>query len=1393
MSIRGKFSVVLIFLLVCISISIPGAPSKAWADGTLELLPNSGFETVANGAPTQWNQYNASYPVNVSTTRTYAGNYSAKLDDPSPAAQPGLRSTKVSVTAGQDYRASVYAYIESGEPLVYLEFWDNAGVRIQVKTVKGTPAAEWQQLVVEDTAPAGAVKASILLYGTSASQGVAYFDDASIVALSPQLLSNPGFETVSNNLPSLWTQFSATYTVYASTYRKVEETYSAKLDDPSPSAQPGLRSAKATITAGDAYEAAVYAYVESGNPLVYLEFWNSAGSRLQVKTVTLSPEAKWKRIVLRDVAPAGATKVSVLLYGTSASQGIAYFDQATVREIPLDDMLEIPNGSFELLTNGFPTGWHPFNSFLPFQSATDVVYKGSKSVKLVDTSETINTGLRSEKVPIQPDQSYTASIRYYGVKGTPDLWLEFWNAAGARIEFRFEHGVKKNGWGTLEVQGTAPADAKYASILIYSTSPNAGTTYFDDAKITPLAPEPVRTFPQLVTGHPRVYFTANDIAGLRTKAADTSSNPFDASGKEIWDGIKSAADDYLTETEMTLTYYGGYQVTYDLDPLVQPPHQPDPPGYTGGAYPYWTGMSGQINNRIQTLSLAYVISNDIDYANKAKAYVMDLLQWNDWSDPYVVCAGACQEVFYFSSAVTTAYDMLYDLFTPAERTQIRDVLRAKGLEPIYLGSVPNGGQVAIATALASGGAALLGEVPEANKYLTRATSIIQGYNDARMTSGENEGFGYTHFSTESLVKAIDQIERVTGLNEWSEHPFMDDFIVRWAMYSLAPGGAGLAAFSDSLAENRFHNTMSYINSKLGNGYAGWYLQETRPDATLMDRFLFLHPQAPVGDPNDLPTSAVLPEVGMADLRSGWSISDTLLSMKSDNSGYNHNHFDQNSFQIATNGTWIGRDPAYKGSDDLYQFPIRSGHSTIRVDGQGQDNKGGGELTGGMLSPTYDYVKGSAAGAYIDRKLNKFDRHIVYVKPDYFVIYDDLQADAPRQFDWAMFNGPLYDYKVDGQTVTPGQTVNGNDLFVQNGSAQLSAKFVSTSALPIKVATESPAEMYGYMTTVNSSVYTTDYRYITVLKAAPFDAAGYYQETDIAPLLSAAGATSGKGYAADNKVGAGVLSYGATTPGDYIQFPVTVSQSGTYRLDTTFMASPTYGKVQTYIDGQPVGGVYDGQFFAYLPAKTFAHGTVSLSAGTHTIRYEALAGANEPTENHGFGIESLRLKLANAVETIDPAMEIDADPLQATGVTGTKVKRTATLDDYIVFKTGSSTYTVSGIGSDADNAVVTKSVYSAHPVGYSMTRGTVLSNSGTTLLQAASPFNAALNYDDVDPGKLQGFIETTGTLSVSIYVPAVAQVKIDGTTLTGGQYAYNTTTQLLSVSIAAGMHEIIVTD
>ncbi|MFN7141777.1 MAG: heparinase II/III family protein, partial [Limisphaerales bacterium] len=78
-------------------------------------------------------------------------------------------------------------------------------------------------------------------------------------------------------------------------------------------------------------------------------------------------------------------------------------------------------------------------------------------------------------------------------------------------------------------------------------------------------------------------------------------------------------------------------------------------------------------------------------------------------------------------------------------------------------------------------------------------------------------------------------------------------------------------------------------------------------------------------------------------------------------------------------------------------------NTVLVNGKGQRSVGPfaqGKIDDFKLTPEWDYVLGNAVDAY-EGRLKKANRHILFVKPDIIVIYDDLEAPEEADFQFML--------------------------------------------------------------------------------------------------------------------------------------------------------------------------------------------------------------------------------------------------------------------------------------------------------------------------------------------------------------------------------------------------------
>ena len=220
------------------------------------------------------------------------------------------------------------------------------------------------------------------------------------------------------------------------------------------------------------------------------------------------------------------------------------------------------------------------------------------------------------------------------------------------------------------------------------------------------------------------------------------------------------------------------------------------------------------------------------------------------------------------------------------------------------------------------------------------------------------------------------------------------------------GNGHLTAYAASLPDNRSNYTFSE--------FLRWSLPE-------------LHPPLPL---KDLPDARLFADVGTVFTHSRLAEPEEnvrLIFHASPYGGQGHAHADQNSFHIIAYNEHLLLDSGYytpTGDPHREQWYVRTmAHNTILVDGAGQQwggTTGYGRVTHFEQRDDWVYFTGDAAPAYRETPLDRFDRHIVWLKGgavETYVIIDDLVAaqGQARRFDWLLH--ATNEMKIDATTRT----------------------------------------------------------------------------------------------------------------------------------------------------------------------------------------------------------------------------------------------------------------------------------------------------------------------------------------------------------------------------------------
>ena len=95
------------------------------------------------------------------------------------------------------------------------------------------------------------------------------------------------------------------------------------------------------------------------------------------------------------------------------------------------------------------------------------------------------------------------------------------------------------------------------------------------------------------------------------------------------------------------------------------------------------------------------------------------------------------------------------------------------------------------------------------------------------------------------------------------------------------------------------------------------------------------------------------------------------------------------------------------------------------------------------------------------------------------------------------------------------------------------------------------------------------------------------------------------------------------PNSVIGFSISVGAPGKYRLNLYATMAPDYGKIQTLVDGTPLGAPIDLYAPIVLPSGRISIGTIDLSAGNHALSFRVV-GKNAASINYSLGLDAFTL-------------------------------------------------------------------------------------------------------------------------------------------------------------------------
>ncbi len=534
--------------------------------------------------------------------------------------------------------------------------------------------------------------------------------------------------------------------------------------------------------------------------------------------------------------------------------------------------------------------------------------------------------------------------------------------------------------------------------------------------------------------HPRLFLRPEDLPRLRELAKTD---------------LKPACDNLIKQCDKL---------------LKKPPSTEEPPTYPQGTVrlseewrTIWWGNRDRVCTVLDNaalLAFTRLITGKEEYGQLAKRLLLAAAEWEPkGATGYLYNDEAGMPFAYYFSRT---YTFVNDLLTDEERAKCRQVMRVRGQEmyrhlcPRHLWSPYASHSNRAWHFLGEIGVAFLDEIPEAGEWVWFAMNVFYNVYPAWCDDdgGWHEGAAYWRSYIHRFTWWADIMRSAMGIDAYKKPYFSK--IGYYAMYLQPPGtlagGMGDLAGATKASENR--PLMTILAAQARNPYWQWYVDAIggpQVEGGYVGFVRGLAPKIEAKPPTDLPSSRCFRGIGQAMLNTNLldGRHNIEIVFKSSPFGTQSHGYDaNNSFALYAFGERLlipsGQRDIH-GSDHhrLWMHHTKS-TNCITINGQGQSGHTAGcqgRIADFHTSPSFDYVRGEAGGAYGDLA-KRFTRHILFVKPELILIFDRFETTRPATLEWWLHS--------------PNEmTVNGQgDIRAKNGPAECRVTFLAPEGLRI---------------------------------------------------------------------------------------------------------------------------------------------------------------------------------------------------------------------------------------------------------------------------------------------------------------------------------------------------------
>lgn len=434
---------------------------------------------------------------------------------------------------------------------------------------------------------------------------------------------------------------------------------------------------------------------------------------------------------------------------------------------------------------------------------------------------------------------------------------------------------------------------------------------------------------------------------------------------------------------------------------------------------YMNKATEQMTDQLMACSFVYLTSGNTEIGEYAKTVLLKLAEWDPQGD--TSAANATQANRLIAICMARAYDWIYDLLdAETEIPKVLSVIKERtdpiAIYPEYNRRTPYGshpgtrfmyaGIVAYAT---------YGEIEGYDKLLR---DTIEAFSYIPAWSYEDGGWaeGTSYYDGRLIDKDFIDLLTLGGVvNFYDRAWFQNEYLYTTYAWPIGSYGGFGEGSGRTLSENDPHITAGMKRTAYftNSPYAKWYVENARGMGNIndySDYYANMSYSVPSKAPSDLPLSHEFEDIGVAIMTNNLEDSDRIqLTFRSSQYGtYSHSFSDNNGFLISAFGENLaihsGYYDAVGSSHEKNIYRHTFANNSITTDG-GTGQKlssfnAKGNIKNFVNHIDFDSMTGDATNAY-DGNLDKFERNIIYVRPDVFVVIDDLKAKdgSSSSFEW----------------------------------------------------------------------------------------------------------------------------------------------------------------------------------------------------------------------------------------------------------------------------------------------------------------------------------------------------------------------------------------------------------